>query len=79
MNRDTVIFSFNIPTQTKIQFQNICRDRCLGMTSVLNFHIEKFIFENRDLSKRKFEPQAEDDFVAGIFPDNQERWDDYEG
>jgi len=74
MNRDTIIFSFNIPKKTKNKFQNICKARCLGMTSVLNSYIEKFVFENSDLKRNKFDAEVEDDFVGGIFPGNQDRW-----
>lgn len=74
MNKSATIFSFNIPTQAKNEFQNICKYRCLGMTSVLNFYINKFISENRDLGSKYSEIQTDDDFVSGIFPDDQDRW-----
>jgi len=78
MSGDTIIFSFNIPTQTKTKFQAICRARCLGMTSVLNSYIEKFVIENNSLNRNRFEHEIGNDFVGGIFPGNQDRWADYE-
>ena len=47
MKKTSRMFSFNIPTETKNEFQSVCRVKCLGMTSVLNFYIQKFIEENR--------------------------------
>lgn len=66
MSKTSQMFSFNIPIETKSEFQNLCRGRCLGMTSVLNFYIQKFIEENRTKNHRgQHDDQAPTDHREG--------------
>jgi hypothetical protein len=66
MNQHKTMFSFNIPMETKMIFQSLCRSKCIGMTSFLNSCIQKFIEENRSESS-KINTYQHDDFITDVY------------
>lgn len=73
MNQHKTMFSFNIPIETKMIFQSLCRQKCIGMTSFLNSCIQNFIEENRS-GPRKINLNQHDDFVTDVYTDDEEGW-----